>query len=87
MESYTTAAEYKQCFCKVLLIEKNEALKENKRKFGDILILCNKTLEDEQWRKEKATKFEKKIDSSTPQHSLTMNASNDWDAISITISL
>ena len=30
LESYSTAVQYDQCFCKILHIERNEALKKSK---------------------------------------------------------
>lgn len=77
LESLLKCSKYGQSFYKILLIEENENLNASRGNYKAFVTLSKTTLDDIKWWKEEAIKYRRKIDFSTPKHSIITNVSVD----------
>ena len=78
LESHSTAVEYGQCFCKILHIEKDKALRKQ-RGLQSLLHCVSKGTwgQDIKWRKKQAIKYRTKIDLAIPKYTVITDVSNE----------
>ena len=78
LESHSTAVEYGQCFCKILHIEKDKALRKE-RGLQSLLHCVSKGTwgQDIKWRKEQAIKYHRKIDLAISKYAVITDVSNE----------